>query len=151
MKCNFCGHLESKVIDSRDVAEGNSIKRRRECLGCGRRFTTYETVVLTDILVVKSSGVRQPFDSSKVRGGIIKACEKTTVSIDSINKVVLAIEKRIAALPEQEIQAKTIGQFVMEALEQLDQVAYIRFASVYKKFADINAFMELIKEHAGKK
>jgi len=139
------------VVDSRDVAEGNSIKRRRECLGCGKRFTTYETVEFTAVLVVKNNGIRQPFDSSKVRAGIIKACEKTKVSMNSINAAVMEIEQKVANWQDQEISTKTIGEMVMQQLEKLDEVAYIRFASVYRQFADITAFVGFIKEYSSNK
>ena len=144
MKCLYCGCEESKVIDSRSADENNSIRRRRECLGCGRRFTTYETIETVPILVVKSSGERQAFDVGKIRAGIIKACEKRPVSISQIDAVVDRIEKQISGSLDREIESKKIGELVMQELKVLDEVAYVRFASVYKKFKDVSTFMEFI-------
>ena len=146
MKCMFCGYTESKVIDSRSADENNSIRRRRECLNCGRRFTTYETVETAPILVVKNDGTRQPFDSNKIRNGIIKSCEKRPVAIHDIDKLVSDIEKRVYNTLEQEIPSSKIGEYVMDGLKALDQVAYIRFASVYRQFRDVTTFIEFITE-----
>ena len=132
MKCMYCGYTESKVIDSRSADDGNSIRRRRECLNCGRRFTTYETIETTPVLVVKNDGTRQPFDPSKIRNGIIKSCEKRPVAIHDIDKLVADIEKKVYNTLEQEIPSSKIGEYVMDGLKELDQVAYIRFASVYR-------------------
>ena len=142
----FCGYTESKVIDSRSADENNSIRRRRECLNCGRRFTTYETVETAPILVVKNDGTRQPFDSNKIRNGIIKSCEKRPVAIHDIDKLVSDIEKRVYNTLEQEIPSSKIGEYVMDGLKALDQVAYIRFASVYRQFRDVTTFIEFITE-----
>lgn len=146
MKCIYCGNEESKVVDSRAVEELNSIKRRRECLECGRRFTTYETVEVTPILVVKNNGERQPFSSSKIKNGIIKACEKRPVSMKDIDKLVADIEKKVYNSLQEEISSKKIGEYVMEGLKELDEVSYVRFASVYKQFKDISTFFEFIND-----
>ncbi len=141
MKCMFCGCLESKVIDSRSADDGTIIRRRRECLSCGKRFTTYETVENTPILVIKSSGARQAFDPNKIKNGIIKACEKRPVPIGTIEKLVEDIQKRIYNSLAQEITSKEIGEMVMSALKEIDEVAYVRFASVYRSFTDISSFL----------
>lgn len=144
MKCNKCGCLESKVIDSRSNDDGTSIRRRRECLGCGKRFTTYEVVESTPILVIKTDGTRQPFSPDKIRMGIVKACEKRPVTADAINGVVANVEKQIYNTLLDEISTKQIGEIVMRELKSLDQVAYIRFASVYRDFRDVTTFVEFI-------
>lgn len=146
MKCVYCNFSESKVIDSRSTDEGSSIRRRRECLKCGRRFTTYEVIEHSPILVVKNDGGRQPFDSSKIKAGIIKACEKRPVAMQDIDKIVASIEKEITNSLEQEISSKRIGEMVMLRLKELDQVAYIRFASVYRQFRDVTTFIDFINE-----
>lgn len=141
MKCMYCGCEDSKVIDSRSADEGRTIRRRRECVVCGRRFTTYETIEDTPVLVVKSSGNRQAYDAQKVKNGIIKACEKRPVSMEKIDKLVDDVTKRIYNSMEQEISSKKIGEMVMEELKSLDEVAYVRYASVYRSFTDIDSFM----------
>lgn len=146
MKCIYCGCEESKVLDSRSTDETNSIRRRRECLGCGKRFTTYETVEMTPILVIKSDGSRQAFDINKIKNGMIKACEKRPVSISQIDEVALDIEKTLQNNFSQEVPSSTIGQMVMDALKKLDEVAYVRFASVYRQFKDIDSFKKLLEE-----
>lgn len=146
MKCIYCGCEESKVIDSRASEETNSIRRRRECLECGRRFTTYETVETTPILVVKKNGERQPFNSAKIKSGIIKACEKRPVSMHDIDKLVGEIEKKVYNSLEEEVSTIKIGEYVMEGLKNLDEVSYVRFASVYKQFKDISTFFEFIND-----
>lgn len=146
MKCIYCGCEESKVLDSRSTDESNSIRRRRECLNCGRRFTTYETIELTPILVVKNDGSRQPFDINKVKNGMIKACEKRPVSLDQIEKMSQGIEKHLQNNFQQEIESSKIGELVCEALKSVDEVAYVRFASVYRQFKDIESFKKLIEE-----
>lgn len=152
MKCQFCGCLESKVIDSRINDEGTVIRRRRECEKCGRRFTTYETIEDSPVLVIKGSGARQAFDANKIKNGIIKACEKRPVSITEIDALVADIQKQISNSMVQEISSKDIGEMVMERLKKLDEVAYVRFASVYRQFKDINSFMEeLAKMNVDKK
>ena len=146
MKCMYCGYTESKVIDSRSADDGNSIRRRRECLNCGRRFTTYETIETPPVLVVKNDGTRQPFDPSKIRNGIIKSCEKRPVAIHDIDKLVADTKKKVYNTLEQEIPSSKIGEYVMDGLKELDQVAYIRFASVYRQFRDVTTFIEFISE-----
>jgi len=146
MKCMYCGCKESRVIDSRTSENGESIRRRRECISCGKRFTTYETVETTPVLVVKANGTRQPFDINKVKAGIIKACEKRPVPIVMIDKLCEDVQKQVYNSMDQEVSSKQIGEMVMEGLRELDEVAYVRFASVYRSFKDISTFMdELIK------
>ena len=145
MKCIYCGKEESKVLDSRNSDETNSIRRRRECLNCGRRFTTYETVETTPILVIKNDGSRQSFDASKLKSGIIKACEKRPVSMSQIDQVVENIEKQIQNKLTQEIKSSQLGEMVMDALKNLDEVAYVRFASVYRQFKDLESFKKLLE------
>ena len=146
MKWMFCGDLDSKVIDSRLSSDGNSIRRRRECLKCGKRFTTYEVVENTPILVIKNDGTREPFDANKVKKGIIKSCEKRPVAMKDIDALVSDIEKKAYNSLDQEIPSAQIGEMVMEGLKVLDQVAYIRFASVYRQFRDVTTFIEFIEE-----
>lgn len=146
MKCMFCGCLESKVVDSRSTDDGTIIRRRRECLKCGKRFTTYETVENTPILVVKTSGARQAFDPSKIKNGIIKACEKRPVPVSKIDKLVDDIQKKIYNSMAQEISSKEIGEMVMQGLKAIDEVAYVRFASVYRSFTDISSFLNEIEK-----
>ena len=150
MKCIYCGNQESKVLDSRNCDENNSIRRRRECLACGKRFTTYETVERTHILVVKADKSRQEFNSEKLKRGIIRACEKRPVSMSQIDTIVSDIEKEIYNSLDQEINSAKIGELVMKQLKKVDEVSYIRFASVYRKFADLTHFMEFIKEYDNK-
>lgn len=142
MKCVFCGHPESKVVDSRPTDEGSSIRRRRECLECKKRFTTYEKIDSLPLLVVKKNGERVPFDSDKIKMGIIKACEKRPVPMQDIEELVSNVEKNIFNSLRQEISTKEIGEFVMRALKELDDVAYVRFASVYREFKDVDTFMQ---------
>lgn len=137
----FCGCEDSKVIDSRSADEGRTIRRRRECVNCGKRFTTYETIEETPVLVVKSSGARQAYDAQKVKNGIVKSCEKRPVSMGKIDELVDNITKRVYNSMEQEISSKVIGEMVMEGLKSLDEVAYVRYASVYRSFTDIDSFM----------
>lgn len=146
MKCMFCGFMDSKVIDSRLNEDGTAIRRRRECISCGRRFTTYETIETTPLYVIKKSGSRQVFDISKVKSGILKACEKRPVPVFKIDKAVSDIEKSVYNLGEQEIKSKVIGELVMNAIKELDDVAYVRFASVHRQFKDIDTFLAEIKE-----
>lgn len=146
MKCVYCGSDESKVIDSRACEDLNAIRRRRECLGCGRRFNTYETVEITPIMVVKSNGNRERFSTNKLKNGILKSCEKRPVSIADIDKLVSEIEKKIYNSMEEEISSKIIGEYVMEGLKTLDEVSYIRFASVYKRFKDVSTFFDFVNE-----
>ncbi|MBO7525387.1 MAG: transcriptional repressor NrdR [Clostridia bacterium] len=150
MKCIYCGCKESKVIDSRTSDDGTSIRRRRECIECGKRFTTYETVVTTPILVIKSNGTRQAFDINKVRGGIIKACEKRPVPMYVIDKLCEDIQREVNNTMAQEISSKKIGEMVMNGLREIDEVAYVRFASVYRSFKDISTFMKELENLAKK-
>lgn len=145
MKCIYCGGEESKVLDSRNSDESNAIRRRRECLACGRRFTTYETIETLPILVVKNDGSRQSFDATKLKSGIIKACEKRPVSMSQIDSVVEGIEKHIQNKLTQEIKSSQLGEMVMDALKELDEVAYVRFASVYRQFKDVESFKKLLE------
>ena len=140
MKCPFCGYQESKVVDSRPAEE--SIRRRRECLACEKRFTTYETVESLPMVVIKKDGSRQSFDRQKVFNGMLRACEKRPVSVDQIEKMALEIEQSLQNSLEREIRTEEVGQLVMEKLKGVDEVAYVRFASVYRQFKDINTFME---------
>lgn len=142
MKCIYCGYLESKVVDSRPTDEGSSIRRRRECLSCKKRFTTYEKIDSLPLLVVKKDGERVPFDSDKIKIGIIKACEKRPVPMQDIETLVLNVEKTIFNSLRQEISTKEIGELVMKGLKDLDDVAYVRFASVYREFKDVDTFMQ---------
>ncbi|MDD4211040.1 MAG: transcriptional regulator NrdR [Clostridia bacterium] len=146
MKCIYCGHNDSKVVDSRSSADSNQIRRRRECLGCGKRFTTYETVELTPILVVKTNKTIEPFNKEKIELGIIKACEKRPVSVAQIEQMTADIEKQIQNSLNKEITSKEIGEMVMNKLREVDQVAYVRFASVYRQFEDITHFKKLFDE-----
>ena len=142
MKCIYCGCIESKVIDSRSAEDGTTIRRRRECVNCGKRFTTYETIETTQILVVKTNGTRQAFDVSKIKSGIIKACEKRPVPMSKIDEIIEGIQKSVYNSMEQEISSKRIGEMVMEKLLEVDEVAYVRFASVYRQFKDVSTFMK---------
>ena len=146
MKCLYCDCTESKVIDSRSAEDGRTIRRRRECVACGRRFTTYETIEVTPVLVVKNNGQRQSFNVEKVRNGIIKACEKRPVSVAEIDAVVADISKQVYNSMESEITTKEIGEMVMERLKKLDEVAYVRYASVYRSFKDLSSFMSELKK-----
>ena len=141
MRCIYCGCEESRVVDSRSVEDGNSIRRRRECEKCGRRFTTYEKVDTIPLMVVKKDKRREPFDSEKLRQGILKACEKRPVSISDIDELTSRIEMKAYA-NDQEITSAEIGEMVMEGLKELDKVSYVRFASVYRQFTDLENFIE---------
>ena len=147
----YCGCLESKVIDSRSTDEGRTIRRRRECTACGRRFTTYETVEFTPVMVVKKSGCRQAFSAQKVKQGIMKACEKRPVAMQQIDNLVADIEKRVANYLDQEITSDEIGEMVMDGLKEIDDVAYVRFAAVHRQFKDINSWLDEINEVLKKK
>ena len=145
MKCVYCGCLESKVIDSRSSEDGTTIRRRRECTGCGRRFTTYETIEVTPVLVVKNNGTRQSFNAEKIRNGIIKSCEKRPVPMSVIDDIVADISKQVYNSMESEISTKVIGEMVMERLKKVDEVSYVRYASVYRSFKDLSSFMTELK------
>ncbi len=141
MKCPFCGYTESKVVDSRPTDEG-SIRRRRECLSCGSRFTTYETVESLPIIVVKKDGSRETFDRNKLLTGLVKACEKRQVPLERLEKAVADIEQSISNSLTREVKSEHIGELAMDELKKIDEVAYVRFASVYRQFKDINTFMD---------
>ena len=142
----YCGSVDSKVIDSRQSEDGTAIRRRRECINCGKRFTTYETVETTPILVVKSDGTRQSFDPNKLKSGIIKACEKRPDPMYKIEKLVDDIQRSLYNSLEQEVTTKKIGEMVMSGLKEIDEVAYVRFASVYRQFKDISTFMKELEK-----
>ena len=146
MKCPFCGDQESKVVDSRHSEDGLSIRRRRECMNCQRRFTTYEYVETLPIIVVKRDGSRQAFDRKKILNGMVRACEKRQVPFATLEKVTTEIEQNIQNSLEREVTADKIGEMVMERLKPLDEVAYIRFASVYRRFQDANSFIREINK-----
>ena len=142
MKCPYCGFEESKVIDSRPADEGERIRRRRECLKCGKRFTTHEVIETVPIVVVKRDKSREVFDRAKLTAGILRACEKRPVSVEQIEKMVDAIEAQLQSTLDREVTSMTIGELTMDQLKNVDEVAYVRFASVYRQFKDINTFME---------
>ena len=146
MHCPFCSHSDTKVIDSRLVSEGGQVRRRRECSACGERFTTFETAELVMPRLVKSDGSRQPFDEDKLRAGIMRAVEKRPVSVESVEHAIIQIKSKLRATGEREVEAKLLGEFVMEALKELDQVAYVRFASVYRRFEDVKQFSDEINK-----
>lgn len=146
MKCKYCGCIDSKVVDSRISDSYKSIRRRRECLSCGRRFTTYEIVEEPPVYVIKKGGGRQEFDIGKVRAGVVKACEKRPISISKIDSLIVDIENKVHSLGQSEIPSEKIGNMVMYALKDLDDVAYVRYASVYKEFKDIETFMQEISD-----
>lgn len=151
MKCPFCGYEESKVIDSRPTDEGEKIRRRRECISCGKRFTTYEIIESVPIIVVKKDKSRQAFDRVKLFNGMLRACEKRPVSIEQIDRVVSEIEAELQNSLDREVTSVHIGELVMEKLKGLDEVAYVRFASVYRQFKDINTFMDELAKLLGEK
>lgn len=144
MHCPFCGHVETKVIDSRLVAEGDQVRRRRECQECGERFTTFESAELVLPRVIKSNGNRQPFDEEKLRSGILRALEKRPVSLETVESTISQIKHKLRATGERELKTRDVGELVMEELRKLDDVAYVRFASVYRSFQDIDEFREEI-------
>ncbi|HAE91488.1 transcriptional regulator NrdR [Tissierella praeacuta] len=146
MKCPFCSYFESKVIDSRPTDEGQTIRRRRECMKCSKRFTTYEKIEEIPLIIVKKNGNRESYDRNKLLNGIIKACEKRPVSINTIENLVDEIEKNLDNSLQREIKSEKIGEMVMDKLKDIDEVAYVRFASVYRQFKDLNSFMEELKK-----
>lgn len=149
MKCPFCAHIDDKVIDSRMSAEGMSIRRRRECLKCGKRFTTYEYVENAPMMVVKRDGTRKRFDREKIKEGIMKACEKRPVSMDKIEEIAEEIAKEVHKKAEREVKTTVIGKMVMDKLYELDEVAYVRFASVYRRFKDVSHFRKELEKFLG--
>ena len=146
MKCPFCGHLGDKVVDSRESKEGEVIRRRRECLDCGRRFTSYERIDEIPYMVIKKDGTRERFERQKLVAGLLKACEKRPVSIAAIERVADSVEATLQERPEKEMATEEIGALVMDELKRLDKVAYVRFASVYRHFRDISEFMSELKD-----
>lgn len=146
MKCPFCGHLEDKVVDSRESKEGESIRRRRECLKCERRFTSYERIDEIPYMVIKKDGRRERFDRQKVLAGVMRACEKRPVSMGKMEQIVNEVETFVIDSPERERTSSEVGGVIMEKLQQLDKVAYIRFASVYRDFKDVNEFREELEK-----
>ena len=146
MKCPFCGYKEDKVVDSRSTAEESAVRRRRECLKCGKRFTTYEYVEEVSLMVIKKDGRREPFDRKKIQSGIIRACEKRPISIEKMEEIISQVERAIQKKSDREVLASRIGELVMEKLKVLDDVAYVRFASVYRQFRDVGQFMQELKD-----
>ena len=151
MKCPFCSHTEDKVIDSRSSNEDKSVRRRRECLKCKKRFTTYEYIEEVPLMVIKKDGRREAFDRNKIISGILKACEKRPVSMEKAESVVDRVEKELQKSFDKEVKAQAVGELVMEHLHRLDEVAYVRFASVYRQFKDINQFMKELKDLLSKR
>jgi len=145
MNCPFCGHMEDKVIDSRESKEGELIRRRRECLKCERRFTTYERIDEIPYMVVKKDGRREKFDRQKVMNGLLKACEKRPISMSKLADIIDGVEGRLAESPERELSTTEIGEMLMDSLSSLDKIAYVRFASVYRDFQDVEAFLDELK------
>ncbi|TKJ33754.1 transcriptional regulator NrdR [bacterium (candidate division B38) B3_B38] len=145
MKCPYCGHNKDKVIDSREKRGGEAIRRRRKCLACSRRFTTYERTEEAPYMVIKKDGRREPFDRQKILRGLLKACEKRPISVTTLEELTDTIEQKLLERSEREIPTSEVGSFIMEKLKELDKVAYVRFASVYREFKDINEFMDELK------
>ncbi|WP_353094047.1 transcriptional regulator NrdR [Tissierella praeacuta] len=146
MKCPFCSYFESKVVDSRPTDEGQTIRRRRECIKCNKRFTTYEKIEEIPLIIVKKNGNRESYDRNKLLNGIIKACEKRPVSMSTIENVVDEVEKNLDNSLQREVKSEKIGEIVMDRLKDIDEVSYVRFASVYRQFKDLNSFMEELKK-----
>ena len=151
MKCPFCEHPDTKVIDSRHTEDGHAIRRRRECEKCSRRFTTYEKIEEVVLMVIKKDGSRETFDRNKIMSGIVKACEKRPVSVSDMEKIVDEIERGLNNMMEKEVSSTFIGDLIMDKLKDLDEVAYVRFASVYRQFTDINTFISEIENLLGSK
>ena len=151
MRCPYCNHNEDKVIDSRETMEGSSIRRRRECINCGKRFTTYEYIEKTPLMVIKKDGRREPFNREKIISGLMRASQKRSISMERIEKLVSEVEAAIQKKVDREVESRYIGELVIEKLAKLDDVAYVRFASVYRQFKDVNQFMKELKEVLGKK
>lgn len=145
MKCPFCGYLEDKVVDSRESKDGDSIRRRRECLECGRRFTSYERIDEIPYMVVKKDGRREAFDRNKIMAGLLRACEKRPISAVQLESIVDTVEKHVQDSPDRELPTSQIGKLIMRRLKELDKVAYVRFASVYLEFEDVSEFMSELK------
>jgi transcriptional repressor NrdR len=145
MKCPFCNNLEDKVVDSRETKEGDTIRRRRECLACERRYTTYERIDEVPYMVVKKDGRREKFDRQKVLGGLLKACEKRPISVVKLSEMVNRVESKVSDSPDRELSTTEIGEYLMEGLREIDKIAYVRFASVYRDFQDEQAFFNELK------
>lgn len=150
MHCPFCGHNEDKVVDSRESNEFDTIRRRRECLKCAKRFTTYERTEEIPLMVVKKDGRREPFDRKKILAGLMKACEKRPVALEQVESLVDDIERELLRQDQKEINSRRIGEIIMSKLPAIDEVAYVRFASVYREFRDINQFMQTLKQMLSK-
>ena len=150
MKCPYCGFKEDKVVDSRATGEESAVRRRRECLKCGKRFTTYEYIEEISVMVIKKDGRREPFDRKKILAGIIRACEKRPVSMEKMEEIISQVERSIQKKSDREVSSSRIGELVMEKLKVLDDVAYVRFASVYRQFKDVGQFMVELKDILGK-
>jgi len=150
MRCPHCGYKEDKVVDSRATQEESAVRRRRECLKCGKRFTTYEYIEEVSLMVIKKDGRREPFDRKKVISGIMKACEKRPISMEKMEEIATSVERAIQKKSDREVSSPRIGELVMEKLKALDDVAYVRFASVYRQFKDVGQFMEELKGILGK-
>ena len=146
MKCPFCGNLDSRVVDSRPTDEGSNVRRRRECLECAKRFTTYEKIETLPIFVIKKDGRREPYNRDKIMTGLLKACEKRRIAITELDKLVRDIEKSLYNTLDQEVSSSSIGQMIMDRLRNLDEVAYVRFASVYRQFKDVNNFIDELEK-----
>ena len=145
MKCPFCSHLEDKVVDSRETREGDTIRRRRECLACERRFTTYERIDEVPYMVVKKDGRREKFERQKVLGGLLRACEKRPISMSKLSELVNKVEAKVSDSPDREISTTEVGEYLMDSLRDMDKIAYVRFASVYRDFQDEQAFFNELK------
>ena len=145
MRCPHCGHLQDRVVDSRTTREGAATRRRRECLQCGQRYTTYEYIERAPVLVIKKDGRRVPFDREKVLGGVLRACEKRKISREELDALVDRVESRVLSQAKEEVSSREIGVAVMDELESLDEVAYVRFASVYRSFRNVNQFMDELR------
>jgi len=150
MKCPFCGYKEDKVVDSRATQEGAAIRRRRECLNCGKRFTTYEYIEELAVMVIKKDGRRESFDRNKILNGLLKACEKRPIGMERLEEIVAQVERTIQRKYDREVESTKIGELVMEKLKRLDDVAYVRFASVYRQFKDVSQFMDELKDVLGR-
>lgn len=146
MKCPFCGYTESKVVDSRPTDDSERIRRRRECLRCQKRFTTYEVVETVPIIVIKKNGMQEPFDREKLLRGVLRACEKRPVPVEKLEKLVTDIETELQNFMQREVTSETIGELALAALREVDEVAYVRFASVYRRFKDIDSFLEELEK-----
>jgi transcriptional repressor NrdR len=145
VKCPFCGQIEEKVVDSREARDGAAVRRRRECLNCGRRFTTYERIEEIQFMVVKKDGRREPFDRNKILSGLVKATQKRPVGVAELDKITDEVETRLTEKPDREISSIEIGELIIQRLYELDEVAYVRFASVYRQFKDVSEFVEEVK------